>query len=179
LVALLGFAALLSLTARAEQANGPQAQQQTPQATQQTQAVQVVNTNAQPIPVQTSAAVAPYWGAVRNGSFTDNMGGVTIPYTHSSPGKRAIVRYISAECQFSVAAQAHVVVNGYLGPLAFPLAYLPNGFGNACAVGSTPVELILDSGGTAYFAIQRTTSGGTGLCKVYLSGYEVPQPPPQ
>jgi hypothetical protein len=172
LAAVLALAAAFSLSGRAEQTNAPQ-------AAQQTQTVQVVNSNAQPVPVQTSPALAPYWGAVRNGTFTQDMGGLTIPYTHSSPDKRAIVRHISVECNFSVAAQAYVVVSGYLGPLAFPLTYLPNGYGNAYAVGGVPVELILDAGGAAYFAISRTTANGTGQCKVYLSGYTVPQPPQQ
>jgi hypothetical protein len=81
------------------------------------------------------------------------------------------------ECQFSVAAQAYVVVDGYLGPLAFPLTSLPNVSGAVSAVGGTPVELVMDAGGTVNFHINRTSSAGTGFCKVYLSGYEVPQPP--
>jgi hypothetical protein len=154
--AVLGLAAALSLNARAEQTNAPQ-------ATQQTQTVRVVNTNAEAVPVGTSPAVAPHWSAVRNGTFNNNMIGLTVSYPHSS-GKRAIVRYISVDCQFSVATQAYVTVDGYLGPLVFPLTSVPHPAIPAVnAVGGKPVELVLDAGGFANFAISRSTASGTGV----------------
>jgi hypothetical protein len=171
LAALLGLAAVFSVGASAEQSHAPQ-------AAQQPQAVQVVNTNAQPVPVQTASAVAPVWQAMANGTFNINSLGLTIPYVNSQPGKRIIVRHISVACQFSVGTQAFVQVDGYLGPLVFPLTYLPGPAGGS-AVGGTPVELILDSGGFANFAIQRTAVGSDGFCRVNLSGYTVPQPSPQ
>jgi hypothetical protein len=130
----------------------------------------------------TSPAQSPVWSAIANGSFDDQSPAMTATYTHPNQGKRAMIRHLTVFCQLPAVADVFMRATGNSGvaPIALSLKTTPYGGNFAYAIGSTPVELMLDAGAFTDFEIIRNdTTAGTANCGVWLAGFQVPQPPAQ
>jgi hypothetical protein len=189
LAALIAIAILLSVSDAAAQ--GPPAQNvnvvNTPTVmVGNTPSVNVANlptitldTTAVAVKDPTSPALARVWSAIANGDFEDQSPEMTTTYEHPHGFRRAMVRHISVFCQFPAAAQAFMRAFGDSGiaPILITLTTIPFGPNFAYAIGSTPVELILDADTLTNFQfIRNDRSAGTANCGVWLNGYMVPQP---
>lgn len=144
-------------------------------------AVTINNGPSQPIPAFDPAAPerAPIFAKLLSLSLTGLEGQVSFV---QSTGKRAMIRHMSMRCTLPSPEEVAVTINGTFG-LSPMFVALQSSFlkvDRALAITSMPVNLMIDSGAETTFLFQRSTQNintpGTAKCEVFLIGYTVPQP---